>query len=206
MPMSDEKVKQGLESCNLCNAALVNAIRERVKKGDNVREVCQDYERYQQQLGIPDEAVIPYKTLEKRYYRNYPANRLETSVSPTSNNSKLKKKREKSKAAKDAAICAIKEVGSLMSQGKVDGQCGGVDPKQERKLNDAVIAARNDTNALVSMNEHLNGEMMDHIQAINHILNAWEKCGYNFFVNLESLKTALSNLTGRVNSYEKASE
>lgn len=203
--MSDEKVKQGLESCNLCNAALVDAIRERVKKGDNILEVCKDYERYQEQVGIPKEAVIKASVLRGRYYRQYPANRV-TNVTEPSNNSKLKKKREKSKAAKDAAICAIKEVGSLMSQGKVDGQCGGVDPKQERKLNDAVIAARSDTNALVSMNEHLNGEMLDHIQAINHILNAWEKCGYNFFVNLESLKTALSNLTGRVNSYEKAGE
>lgn len=65
--MSEDQVRKGLEQCNLCNVALVSAIKERVAKGEDVKNICKDYETFQRQLH--GEVLFSAGALVQRYRR-----------------------------------------------------------------------------------------------------------------------------------------
>jgi hypothetical protein len=66
--MSDQKFKDGLLNCTVCNVALVSAIKDRVDAGEKVKDVCKDYERFQEQLG---EIHYTWKQLQDRFRYHY---------------------------------------------------------------------------------------------------------------------------------------
>lgn len=64
---NDQKFKETLRQCRICEDNLVQAIDERVERGESVRAICQDYEDYQRQLH--GEVFMPMATIRKKYQR-----------------------------------------------------------------------------------------------------------------------------------------
>ena len=61
----DAEFKVLLDSCNVCNMGLIDAVDERVQAGESVNAACKHYERHQEQLH--GEAAYSADALRGRY-------------------------------------------------------------------------------------------------------------------------------------------
>lgn len=175
--MSAEKdLRKSLESCNVCNVALVETIRERVGKGEKVSAICRDLVDYQRQLH--GEIYYTANALRQRYIDHYESKNFAT---------EQKAKRRASRLTKPQKAVAVVADAIATSKAKAAGKTREATQKHRETIKECKeslveedIAAELYERMLKAGNDFL------------HLVRAWRELGKP--MDDEKIKNILAHL------------